>query len=275
MKLMLKAVIILMVVAAHVQAQSISYRLSSDVPYYTESELSSDAYKKERGVLDIYYPENSKGFATLVWFHGGGLTDGDKFIPEGLLEKGIAVVAPNYRKHPQVKAPVYIEDAASAVAWVFKNIENYGGDPSAIFVSGHSAGGYLASMVGLDKKWLNAHKIDANDIAGLIPLSGHTITHFTIRKEMGLSHLQPLVNEYAPLYHVRDDAPPLLLITGDREMELWGRYEENAFMMRMMCVAGHADTRVMELDGYDHGMIEPAIPLVLKEMNRVLKMRSE
>ena len=46
-----------------------------------------------------------------------------------------------------------------------------------------SAGGYLTYMVGLDKTLLANHDIDANHIAGLIPFSGHTITHFTIRKE--------------------------------------------------------------------------------------------
>ncbi len=55
----------------------------------------------------------------------------------------MAVVAVNYRLYPKVKAPVYIEDAAAAVAWVFRHIEEYGGDPELIFISGHSAGGYL------------------------------------------------------------------------------------------------------------------------------------
>ena len=74
----------------------------------------------------------------------------------------------------------------------------------------------------------------------------------------------------APLFHVRADAPPLLLITGDREKELLGRYEENAYMMRMMKVAGHKDTRIMELDGYDHGMTFPAFPLLIDEVRRIM-----
>ena len=156
------------------------------------------------------------------------------------------------------------------MAWVFKNIESYGGDPSAIFISGHSAGGYLASMIGLDKKYLEKHGVDANQIAGLIPFSGHTITHFTIREERGINGTQPIVDDLAPLYHVRSDAPPLLLITGDREKELLGRYEENAYMMRMMKVAGHKDTRIMEMDGYGHGMTYPAFPLLLEEVKRIL-----
>ena len=58
-------------------------------------------------------------------------------------------------------------------------------------------------MVGLDKRWLDAHGIDANSLAGLIPFSGHTITHFTIRSERGLKHTQPVIDDLAPLYHVR------------------------------------------------------------------------
>ena len=54
------------------------------------------------------------------------------------MDKGVAVATVNYRLFPKIKAPAYIEDAAAAVAWVFKNIGDYGGDSSRIYVSGHS-----------------------------------------------------------------------------------------------------------------------------------------
>ena len=158
---------------------------------------------------------------------------------------------------------------------MFNNIEKYGGNTSRIFVSGHSAGGYLTSMVGLDKRWLATHQINANRIAGLIPLSGHTITHFTVRKEKGIPEIRPIVDDLAPLYHVRPDAPSLLLITGDREKEMLGRYEENAYMMRMMKVSGHKDTTLLELKGYGHGITKPAFPLVLKEIQRIVKEQNQ
>ncbi|MDG1297861.1 MAG: alpha/beta hydrolase, partial [Saprospiraceae bacterium] len=184
-------------------------------------------------------------------------------IPSFLKGKGVAVAAVNYRLNPTVKAPVYIEDAAAAVAWAFKNIESYGGRSDLIFVSGHSAGGYLTAMIGLDKQYLAAHGIDADEIAGLIPFSGNVINHLTVRAEQGIPITQPIIDAMAPLYHVRPDAPPILLITGDREKELVGRYEENAYFWRMMQVVGHPDTRIFELDGYGHGMVEPATPLLL------------
>lgn len=250
-------------------AQQPDYITVSDVPYYNKSEFKTDKYIDERCKLDIYYPTQAKGFATIVWFHGGGLTGGNKEIPDALKQKSVCVIGVNYRLAPEVSAPAYIEDAAAAVAWVFKNIETFGGDSSKIYVSGHSAGGYLTCMIGLDKQWLDKHQINANQIAGLIPLSAQTITHFSIRKEMGLADTKPLIDKYAPLYHVRKDAPPLLLITGDREKEMLGRYEENAYLYRMMKVVGHEETTLLELDGYDHGMTYPAFPLLLKEIERI------
>lgn len=241
------------------------YRIEKDLSYL-EDETTATPYRLERCRLDVYYPEHKTGFVTVVWFHGGGLTGGSRHMPAGLKSQGIGVVAANYRLHPKVTCPAYLEDAAAAVAWTFRNIEKYGGDPDKIFVSGHSAGGYLTSMIGTDKRWLGEYEIDAGRIAGLIPLSGHTITHMTVRKEKGIPKTQPLVDSFAPLYHVRPDAPPILLITGDREMEILGRYEENAYFMRMLKVVGHEDVTLYELQGYGHGMVEPAIAPMLRWM---------
>jgi acetyl esterase/lipase len=239
------------------------YRLIENIPYREGADQSPD--KQARCQLDVYYPTSRDGFSTVVWFHGGGLKGGNRSVPRGLKEQGLAVVAANYRLHPQVTAPAYIEDAAAAVAWTFRHIAEYGGSCERIFVSGHSAGGYLTSMVGLDQRWLAKFDIDANRIAGLVPFSGHTITHFTVRAERGIEGTQPIVDDLAPLYHVRKDAPPLLLITGDRDMELLGRYEENAYLWRMMQVVGHQNTELFEIEGFDHGqMADPACALLIR-----------
>ena len=233
-----------------------SYGLEKDI-LYRSGELTP--YMDERCRLDIYYPQEVEDFKTIVWFHGGGLKAGNKSIPDVLTQQGFAIVTVNYRLSPKVKNPAYIEDAAAAVAWVFNNIEQYGGDHEMIFVSGHSAGGYLASMIGLDKSYLQHYDIDANDIAALIPFSGHAITHFTIRSERGLGSTDVVVDQYAPLQHIRKDAPPYIIITGDRENELFGRYEENAYMYRMMKLVGHEHSLLYELDGFNHGsMANPA-----------------
>ena len=226
---------------------------------------SGSEYALERCKLDVYYPQDGKDCTTVVWFHGGGLSGGSKHIPNELKNSGLIVVAVNYRLLPKATLTDCIDDAAAAVAWTFKHVSSYGGDASKIVVAGHSAGGYLSNMIGLDKKWFKSYQIDADSIAALVPFSGHAISHFAYREAKGMKTTQPSIDEFAPLYYVRPDAPPLVIISGDREMEMLGRYEETAYLWRMMKVNGHQEVYLYELDGYDHGaMVNPGFH-ILKE----------
>ena len=100
------------------------------------------------------------------------------------------------------------------------------------------------------------------------------LTHFTVREERGISNTTMVIDDLAPLSHLRADAPPVLLVTGDRELEMLGRYEENAYMYRMLKVVGHPDVRLLELGGYGHAPKEAFYPLLLKEIDRVVKTKS-
>lgn len=243
---------------------------------YRADVASGDSYAAKMCVLDIYYPENVDRFSTIVWLHGGGLYSGKRSIPQRLRNQGVAVVAVDYRLHPEVESPVYIQDAAAAVAWVFEHIADYGGDPESIYIAGHSAGGYLASMVGLDPRWLAEHGVDSNQIAGLFPYSGHTFTHFTIRKERGIPEYVAVIDEMAPVHHISADDPPLILITGDRNLERLGRYEENAFLLTMIKGVGHEHAELYEIQGHGHiEMVEPAHRITLKYIRADQKRRAQ
>lgn len=248
----------------HLSAQdAVRYKEENNISYISESD--TDNYRKERCKLDIYYPENKPHYPTIIWFHGGGLEGGSKDIPDELKNKEVAIVAVNYRLYPNAKNPAYIEDAAESIAWVFNNIDSYGGDRDKIYVSGHSAGGYLALMVGLDKSYLQKYDIDADKIKGLIPISGQTNTHYTIRKERGIPMDIPVVDEYAPLNRARADIPPTLLITGDRRLEMTSRYEENAHLEVILKALGNKDVILYELQGFNHGsVLIPACYLMLE-----------
>lgn len=251
--------------------EKIKYRLETEIAYRDSTNEKMDAYAREQCLLDIYFPENKKGFATLIWFHGGGLSGGNKEIPEILKNQGFAIVVPEYRKNPEVTCPVYIEDAAAAVAWTFTHIEKYGGDPGKIFLSGHSAGGYLDLMLAMDNRWLANYGIDAGKVAGVFPLSPQVITHFKIRKERGIEDTQVVVDEFAPIHHISKDLPPIVIITGDRELEMLGRYEENAYFVRMMKLVGNSNIKLFELEGLGHSeMMKPGLYLMLKELKKML-----
>jgi len=269
----LKKIILFSILVAGLSARGQQpYVTVNDINYYPESVAEKDSYIKSQCTLDIYYPKGLTDYATVIWFHGGGLTGGSKELPKALMNQGFAVIGVEYRVSPKATAPAYIKDAAAAVAWAFRHISEYGGNPNLVFVSGHSAGGYLGLMLTLDKKYMAEYNIDANRIAELISFSGQAITHFTARAERGIKNTQPVIDDFAPLYFVREDAPRMLLITGDREMELLGRYEENAYLLRMLKLTGHKRSRLYELQGFDHvGMAEPAFPLLIKEVKKTAK----
>ena len=127
--------LLLLLISPILWGQKTEYVQENNIPYYNEAVTQRDSYIKERCVLDIYYPKNSKGFATIIWFHGGGLSGGNKEILSGLKEKGFAIIGVNYRLSPKVKVKNCIEDAAASVAWTFKNSAKYGGDSSLLFMT--------------------------------------------------------------------------------------------------------------------------------------------
>lgn len=249
-------------VCLHAQPALADVVVHENIAYKVGSRLSE--YEVQRCTLDLYLPEAATGFPTIVWFHGGGLTAGDKAgdvhvaIARSLAARGIAVAAVNYRLSPRVSFPAYVEDAAASVAWVLDHIGNYRGSAERVFVSGHSAGGYLAAMVGLDAQYLAGHGRAADDLAGLVPISGQMVTHTTVREERGLPSERPIVDAAAPVYHARGDAPPLLAIAGSDDLP--ARPEENRYFIAAMKAAGHPDSAYLEFEGRDHGTIVAGIP---------------
>ena len=265
LKSSMTALVITLLCCSTVMAQ---YHRVNDIPY----RQTGNDYALERCKLDVYYPDTLRDAPVVVWFHGGGLMAGSKDIPQELQQSGYVVIGVNYRLLPKATIDECIDDAAAAVAWAFHNAVQYHGSPSKVFVTGHSAGGYLTDLIGLDKHWLAAYGIDADSIAGLLPLSGQVITHYNVRKlQDGRSPLDPTIDQYAPLAHLRADAPPIVIISGDRELELYGRYEEQAYFWRMLRLVGHTDATLYELQGYPHGeMHHPAFYIVKQQIRRIL-----
>lgn len=228
-KLIISCIAIAIVASTTLTLRADESTVRKDIYYGPEN---GTEYQKERCKLDIYLPEGEKKkFPVLIYFHGGGLTGGNKGGPN-LTSQGVCLVAPSYRLNPKAQCPDYLNDAADAVAWTFKNIDKFGGDPDRIFISGMSAGSYLAAMVTMDKSWLEKRDIDVDRIAGLLPISGHMITHFTVRKERGLSASTGLSDEFAPLYHVRKTPFPIFIQCGDNDYP--SRQEENKLFVSMM-----------------------------------------
>lgn len=249
--------------------------VAENLPYY---QTPPDDYAAEKCTVFVHRPE-ADNYPVFVYFHGGGLEgggrgEGDPFV-ERMTAEGFGVVTAEYRVSPQVKNPTYNDDAAAAIAWTIEHIAEYGGDPSKVFVTGHSAGGYLAAITCLDDRHLAKFGHHITEITGSIPTSGQMLTHFTIRKDKGIDLAQPTIDEDAPLFYAHNVTMPMLCVAGGDDMA--ARVEENALMVAVRKANGH-DAQLHVEPGRDHGTIkdhyakadDPVAAAILRFVRRLL-----
>jgi acetyl esterase/lipase len=131
-----------------------------------------------RQTLDIYRPQAAQQAPVMVFWYGGSWRRGSKdyyrFVGQSLARRGFVAILPDYRLAPDYPFPAFVEDAASAVRWARDHAEEFGGDPSRIHISGHSAGGHNALMLALDPRYLDAVGLVPSDLAGVVALAGPT-----------------------------------------------------------------------------------------------------
>lgn len=259
--------------------------VKKDISYRAPSQ---DSYQTERCKLDLYLPP-SRDFPTIVWLHGGGLESGTKDDPKNITiaqrlgKEAVAIAMVNYRLHPQAKYPAYVEDTAAAVAWVVENIEEHGGNSKKVFLGGHSAGGYLTLMVGMDPRWLKAHGLERTALVGLIPFAAQTMTHYTVREER-FGYDDPFTitaDDAAPVrYAGLEGIPPTHFVWADKDAP--ARAEENAYLAALMKGAGHEAVTTEVISDRNHASVahkmaeidDPAARSLLRFVHRLATERT-
>jgi len=239
---------LLLVVPSPILGQGVVTR---DVDY-----MSGVDYDDGMDLLDIYMPERANNVPVVVFFHGGGLSGGDKstgqIIARRLVPHGVGVVSANYRLTPSVMHPAHLLDAASATAWVLKNIEQYGGDPENVYVSSHSAGAYLAALIALDPERLGAHGLSPTSLRGSIPISAFLYVEETAadrpKDVWGTDPADWLAASVTP--HIGSGGGRMLLIYADGDDE-WRRNQNDRFGKAMEAAGNHA-VRVVQVPNRNH-----------------------
>ena len=126
--------------------------------------------------LDVYAPAGVRNAPVVIFIHGGGFVQGDRRDYNGLAtaiaSTGVVVVVPSYRLFPQTDARGAAQDVAAAAGWTLKHIAAYGGNSRGFVLCGHSSGGYLAALIGLDPEFLSADGIAGSSVRGIAGFSG-------------------------------------------------------------------------------------------------------
>lgn len=165
----LRQVPAVLLVAAAAGTVTLAQEVARDVRYATAH---------ERQVLDVYAPAGARNAPVVFWIHGGGWQSGDKGMvalkPRAFADAGMVFVSINHRLLPAVDMETITGDVARALGWVHKNIARYGGDPSAVFVMGHSSGGQLAALMCTDDRYAKAEGFALSMIKGCVPVDADT-----------------------------------------------------------------------------------------------------
>lgn len=182
--------------------------------------------------LDIFIPEKVKddnlvSLPVIVFFYGGRWTDGSKemyaFVGQALANQGYVTVLADYSKYPNVKFPTFVEDGAKAIAWTYRHISQYGGDPKQLFVSGHSSGAHIGALITADESYLAAENLSSNIINAFAGLAG---PYDFVRKAPDLKDMFGPPDNFPNMVvsnFIDGTEPPMLLMWGDKDEAVWRR----------------------------------------------------
>jgi acetyl esterase/lipase len=226
----------------------------------------------ERQRLDVYRPRRERAGSrggeappTIVFLYGGRWKAGERrdylLLANTLVRRGWVVVVPDYRLHPQVLFPAWVEDGARAVRWTVDHVGRFGGDPGRIVLVGHSAGAHTATLLALDERYLREAGVPAGAVRGVISIAGPVDTVWTapdVQRLMGPEAGWPA--SY-PTTHVDGDAPPLLLLHGGGDETV---HASNSVRLaeRIRARGGCARARVYRGVGHIQIVVALALPFL-------------
>jgi acetyl esterase/lipase len=235
--------------------------------YSLQQDLSYGAGPRRR--LDLYVPDGVGTDApVLVFFYGGNWQNGSKdlyrFVGQAFASRGYITAIPDYRVYPEARYPDFVADGAAAVAWLRSHPAT--GNGRKVFLTGHSAGAYIAAMLALDRQWLGdagcGPVAAAAGLAGpydFLPLQDPTLIEI-----FGPGPASP---QSQPIHHVAAGDPPMLLATGTDDSTVRPR---NSIVLGERLQAVGVEAQVIEYPGLGHVGIVAALAAPLRFLAPVL-----
>jgi acetyl esterase/lipase len=211
---------------------STSVRELRDIPYVTKGH--------ERQRLDLYVPPQTEGLKpVIVWIHGGAWEAGSKANcpAKGMPAKGYVVASVGYRLSQHAVFPAQIEDCKAAIRWLRAHAAEYQIDPDRIGLLGESAGGHLVALLGTTGSIrdfdVGENLKQSSRVQCVIDWYGPTdflhygdpsearldTTRSPVTRLLGGTVVEKpeLAKRASPIYYVKEDAAPFLIMQGDKD----------------------------------------------------------
>ncbi|MEP6615959.1 MAG: alpha/beta hydrolase [Ginsengibacter sp.] len=211
---------------------------------YQDIKYAGDTVKKH--LLDIYLPARAKNNPLIVWIHGGAWKMNDKYADmdymkntvRGFIDSGFALASIEYRYSTQAVFPAQLQDCNQAIEYLYQHAAQYHINGNRIAVIGFSAGGHLASMVGLSNNnnlkefYLTTAGIhfkiravmDFYGPSDLIMLSSNPDTTINNRESplailLGASAIErpDLAKRASPVTYIDKNDPPFFIVQGEKD----------------------------------------------------------
>lgn len=214
--------------------------------------------------LDMYLPDAPRSKrALLVWVHGGAWNHNDKYADmgymtqtiKGFIEKGYAFASIDYRHSTTKIFPAQIHDCSQALEFLSANADKYNIDKSRIALIGFSAGGHLASVLGLSlnndvKEFYPAGKKPSFKIKAIIDFYGPADllmmsakqnpedTNDPIFQLLGAAAVNrpDLARKASPVTYVDKNDPPFFIVNGEKDESV--PFQQSVLLKSSLDLAG-------------------------------------
>jgi arylformamidase len=205
-----------------------------------------------REVLDIYAADKPGG-PVLVYIHGGYWRSGSKddncnFAP-AFVQRGVTVVLVEYDLCPNVVVTDIVRQTRASIAWVYRNIMRYSGNPSKLYVSGHSAGGHLTAMA-LAHDWEKTG-LPRSLIKGATVTSGvydlDMVMQISVNEQVQMT--PEIARQNNPFLHPPLANCPVIVAVGGAEPRGWQQMSEDYFKL---CKERGLDCQYLVIPGANH-----------------------
>ena len=205
-----------------------------------------------RMTLDIF-PAAQAGAPVQIYIHGGywrgGSKDAYSFIAEPFFEAGAATVLLEYDLCPQVTVPDIMRETREGIAWVFRHIADYGGDPERLYLTGSSAGGHLTARA-VSHRW-EEDGLPEDILKGAVAITGvydpDPVFHVSVNEDIRLT--PETAQEISAMLHPPLDRTPLVVAVGAAESRGWIGMSQDFFAL---CQQRGIDCSYLEVPGAHH-----------------------